>query len=202
MAHNVAAGSDQGVAAARSFGDLSHAVFVPVKPNGAGAGELLIIDYWNSLDGLQYVLLRPAGPAGRRDGLSRPRGGGLGAHRPACRASTCRRRPAGTSAGSASPAGRSPRVEAAEKHPDRDDAQARQHRPRQGPDVARMVLPPRAARARSRRSEVIGVDVWFDADGMQEVYSDPAEMEGLAGLFTAPPETSAWQKPKGAWVEW
>ena len=28
-AHNMAAGSDQGVAAARSFGDLSHAVYVP-----------------------------------------------------------------------------------------------------------------------------------------------------------------------------
>ena len=52
-AHNLAAGSDQGVAAARSFGDLSHAVFVPVQPNGSGAGELLIIDYWNSVEGLQ-----------------------------------------------------------------------------------------------------------------------------------------------------
>ena len=37
---------------------------------------------------------------------------------------------------------------------------------------------------------------------MQEVYADPAEMEGLAGLFTARPDTSVWQKPKGAWVEW
>ena len=50
--------------------------------------------------------------------------------------------------------------------------------------------------------EAIGVDVWFDADGMREVYSDPAEMAGLGGLFTGTPATSAWQKPPGAWVEW
>src|SRR6185295_16854499 len=52
VAHNMAAGSDQGVAAARSFSDLSHAVYVPVKPNGAGAGELLIIDYWSNPAGI------------------------------------------------------------------------------------------------------------------------------------------------------
>src|SRR5579871_5289422 len=51
--HNVAAGADQAVAAARSFGDLSHAVYVPVEPPASGAGELLIIDYWNSPQGLQ-----------------------------------------------------------------------------------------------------------------------------------------------------
>ena len=50
--------------------------------------------------------------------------------------------------------------------------------------------------------EAIGVDVWFDADGMQEVYSDTAEMAALGGVFTGRPETSAWRKPPGVWVEW
>jgi hypothetical protein len=50
--------------------------------------------------------------------------------------------------------------------------------------------------------EAIGVDVWFDATGMQEVYSDPAELAGFGHLFTARPATSVWQKPSGAWVEW
>src|SRR5690242_15084948 len=49
--HNLAAGSDQGVAAARSFGDLSHAVYVPAGPS-ASDNKLLFIDYWNSVDGL------------------------------------------------------------------------------------------------------------------------------------------------------
>ena len=56
--YNMAAGSDQGVAAARSFGDLSHAVYVPVKPE-AGTNELLILDYWNSPQGLGMFFSDP-----------------------------------------------------------------------------------------------------------------------------------------------
>jgi hypothetical protein len=52
LAHNQVAGSDEAVAMARSFGDLSHAVYVPTDAPPAGAGELLIIDYWNSVEGL------------------------------------------------------------------------------------------------------------------------------------------------------
>ncbi len=80
QAHNLAAGSDQGVAAARSFGDLSHAVFVPVQPKRrGGAGELLIIDYLEQRRRAADVF-RPASRADRRDhALSRPRGGGVGA---------------------------------------------------------------------------------------------------------------------------
>ena len=37
---------------------------------------------------------------------------------------------------------------------------------------------------------------------LEEVYSEPAEMEALAGLFTGRPATSVWRKPSGAWVEW
>ena len=50
--------------------------------------------------------------------------------------------------------------------------------------------------------EAIGVDVWFDADGMQAVYADPEEMAPLANLFTARPTTSVWARPAGQWVEW
>ena len=51
-------------------------------------------------------------------------------------------------------------------------------------------------------SEIIGVDIWFDADGMQQVYADPGEMAVFADLFTARPQTSVWRKPEGQWVEW
>src|SRR5262249_17943600 len=47
--HNETAGNPQGVAAARSLGDLSHNVFVPLAD---AATELLILDTWNNLDGL------------------------------------------------------------------------------------------------------------------------------------------------------
>ena len=62
-----------------------------------------------------------------------------------------------------------------------------------------MVLPRRPG---ADSLEAIGVDVWFDADGMQAVYADPDEMEPLADLFTASPATSVWKKPAGQWVEW
>jgi hypothetical protein len=60
--HNIAAGADQAVAAARSFGDLSHAVYVPIEPAGNGAGDLLIIDYWNSPQGLQAFFANMPAP--------------------------------------------------------------------------------------------------------------------------------------------
>ena len=50
--------------------------------------------------------------------------------------------------------------------------------------------------------EAIGVDIWFDAQGMQAVYADPQEMAPLANLFTARPATSVWKRPEGQWVEW
>src|SRR5215469_2981400 len=52
VVHNQTAGDPQGIATARSLGDLSHQVFVPVDRAGNGAGELLILDLWNSLPGL------------------------------------------------------------------------------------------------------------------------------------------------------
>src|SRR5713226_3287714 len=50
--HNATAGNPAGVAAARSLGDLSHMVYVPTGPNGGAASELLILDVWNNLEGL------------------------------------------------------------------------------------------------------------------------------------------------------
>ena len=50
--HNMTAGNPAGVAAARSLGDLSHMVYVPSGQNGGPASELLILDVWNNLDGL------------------------------------------------------------------------------------------------------------------------------------------------------
>jgi len=52
VVHNETAGDPRGIAAARSLGDLSHQVFVPIDPAANGARELLILDLWNSLPGL------------------------------------------------------------------------------------------------------------------------------------------------------
>ena len=58
QAHNLAAGSDQGVAAARAHGDLSHAVYVPAGP-AATEDRLLFIDLWNSVEGLMRFFANP-----------------------------------------------------------------------------------------------------------------------------------------------
>src|SRR6516162_1440871 len=50
--HNMTAGNPDGVAAARALGDLSHNVFLTLGDTKGTAGELLILDLWNSLEGL------------------------------------------------------------------------------------------------------------------------------------------------------
>ena len=54
--HNQTAGNPAGVAAAKSLGDVSHNVYVPMEHDGhektKGAGEFLIMDLWYSMEGL------------------------------------------------------------------------------------------------------------------------------------------------------
>src|SRR6187455_2221313 len=60
--HNETAGAPQNVEAARSLGDLSHMVYVPttqVGGNGGDAGEFLILDLWNSVEGLGQFFANP-----------------------------------------------------------------------------------------------------------------------------------------------
>ena len=200
VAHNMAAGSDQGVAAARSFSDLSHAVYVPIKPNGAGRRRTSHHRLLEQPRRNRNVLFRPAGPAGRLDGLPRPRSGDLGAD------------PGLPHFSLPAPMGKNERYVGIARGPIASREKAEK--------ILTEALRKRAniSRAKGLMSrewffrlgrpgekaplEAIGVDVWFDADGMQEVYADPAEMDVLEGLFTGMPETSVWQKPKGAWVEW
>src|SRR6185503_17754671 len=54
--HNMTAGNPAGIAAAKSLGDVSHMVYVPLQhnghANGNSAGEFLIMDLWTSIEGL------------------------------------------------------------------------------------------------------------------------------------------------------
>src|ERR1700733_15025540 len=50
--HNQTAGNPDGVAMARSLGELSHVVYVPAGGASGAATELLVLDQWNSLAGL------------------------------------------------------------------------------------------------------------------------------------------------------
>lgn len=194
--HNMAAGSDQGVAAARSFGDLSHAVYAPAGPN-ANDNRLLFIDYWNSVDGLMTFFSDKQVQAGgemvfksREPVVWAPSPGLPRVSLPA-------------------PTGRNERYVGLVRGPiaSREAAEALLM------DATRKALNGNRAKGLMAREwyfradrpdalEAIGVDVWFDADGMAAIYNDPDEMKPLGALFTGKPMTSVWQKPKGQWVEW
>src|SRR5215470_2650003 len=61
--HNKTAGSADGIAAARALGDLSHNVYTSAG-NAAGSDEVLIIDYWNSPSGFGQFFADPHVQAG------------------------------------------------------------------------------------------------------------------------------------------
>ena len=50
--------------------------------------------------------------------------------------------------------------------------------------------------------EFFAVDVWMDAAGMQEHYTDPEFLGGFGKLFAGEPATGVWTHPAGEWVEW
>ena len=76
--YNETAGAPQNIAAARSLGDLSHMVYVPLGGEQMGADEFLIMDIWNSMDGLgQFFANKQVQEQGGMD-LFRARAGGMG----------------------------------------------------------------------------------------------------------------------------
>jgi quinol monooxygenase YgiN len=50
--------------------------------------------------------------------------------------------------------------------------------------------------------EFFAVDVWMDSAGMQKHYEDGEFMSGFQKMFAAPPMSSVWVHPSGDWVEW
>lgn len=198
--HNATAGAPANIAAAQSLGDLSHMVYVPPAPPVAGAGEFLILDIWNSLDGLNQFFANPhvqeqAGQifSDRDPVVWMPAPGFASYHLPA-------------------PHGKNERIVAVVRGMVKSQAEARElHNALVGGQVNRArragalshdayfrLAPPDAPEA----LEFFAVDVWMDATGMQQYYEQPGFMEGVQDLFVAPPATSIWVHPAGNWVEW
>lgn len=199
IAHNEAAGTDQAITGARSLGDLSHSVFIPAEPD-APADDFLILDYWNSAAGIGMFFSDPEVAKGGPK-LFRERETVIWATTPDL--------PRFAMPG---PLGRNDRFAGIIRGMVKSQADAER--------TLAMWMQQSINTARSRgllgrefyfrlrapgqapSLELLGVDYWFDAEGMQADYADPAMNRLLEGLFIAAPEGGVWKKPEGAWAEW
>ncbi len=198
--HNQTAGAAANIAAAQSLGDLSHMVYAPVQPSGTGAGEILILDLWNSIEGLNqffanHQVQEQAGLIfSRRDPVVWvPADGFATYHFPA-------------------PHGQNERVIAVVRGPLRSWADAQMiHNElvakgvsgarRAGDlshEVYRRLAPPDSAEG----MEFLAIDVWTNPAGMGSYYQDPRFQSSFQSLFAGPPTLSTWTQPAGEWAEW
>jgi len=198
--HNQTAGAPQNVAAAKSLGDLSHMVYVPTERPKTGAGEFLILDLWNSLEGLNqffanHQVQEQAGLIfeSRDPVVWAPAEGFFNYHFP-------------------SPYGKNDRIVALVRGAVSSRAAALQvHNELVGGNVnsARMagdmthdayfrLSPP----GNPESNELFAVDTWMSASGMKQYYDNPEFLTGFSKLFAGMPVTSTWQHPEGDWVEW
>ena len=201
--HNETAGAPQSVAAARSLGDLSHMVYVPLgggQPTNGGAGEFLILDNWNSMDGLNqfFANKQVQEQAGmifsQRDPVVWiPASGFHSYHFPA-------------------PHDKPERIVAVVRGTVRSHEEARQvhnsivssgiNGARMAGDMSHEAFLRLAAPDAPERLEFFAIDVWYSAEGMGAYYENPDFIKGFQELFAGPPTTSVWVQPAGDWVEW
>lgn len=196
--HNETAGSPQGIAAARALGDLSHKVYAP--RTGAEPGELLFLDAWADPAGIGQFFANPhvQEQAARMFSAREP-------------AIWMPARDAFTWALQA-PAGRNERYVGIVRGPVADPRAA----------IAAFAEADRGGQRDARRRglvshelfvkipmpgdagpvELLGIDVWFDAAGMDEHYADPTHLGPLSRAFTGRPSASTWAQAPGTWSEW
>jgi len=190
--HNETAGNPQGVAAARALGDLSHNVYVPLADAPDVATELLILDRWTSFDGLQKFFSDPQVQAGgglifkSRDPVVFAKADIQSFSLPVPKGRNDRF--VGTIRGT---------VKSREAATAVLDAMAKQsiNAARMKGQISHEVF------FKPDSLELIGVDLWMDADGMTSFYSE-GKATALYEQFAAPPVTGLWKQPAGQWVEW
>ncbi len=201
--HNETAGSEQGIAAARSLGDLSHNVYSPSlksKQSSAKSGELLFLDRWDNPKGIMdfFGNAHVQGQAARlfsaRDTtIWMPARGAFAYHLPAPQAHTERY------VGMIRAAVKSP--EAAVEIFAGVDTKAQRDARRRGL-ISHEVFIKLQAPGDSSPVELLGLDLWHDFAGMTEHYTDQTHMSGLGGAFAGPPTATVWEQAAGLWSEW
>jgi hypothetical protein len=200
LIHNETAGAPANVAAAQSLGDLSHMVHVPVDRPKSGPSEFLILDLWNSLEGLNKFFANPQ--------VQEQAGRIFSARDPIVWA------PAETftSYHIPSPFGKNERFVAIArgKAGAGDEFRARHNtmvadhinKARRASNMSHQAFFRLAQPGSPEASEFLAMDVWMSATGMNQHYQDQDFVRGFHDLFSSAPSTSAWVHPPGDWVEW
>ena len=198
--HNSTAGHPANVAAAQSLGDVSHMVYTPVEKPEAGAGEFLILDIWNSVDGINQFFANPtvqeqAGQIfSQRDPVVWQSASGFSSyHIPA-------------------PFGKEDRIVTTVRGTLKSlDEACRLHntaivktlgKARKAGNLSHEAYLRMAAPGSPEAMEFFGLDVWMSADAMMGYYEDPDFLAAFDHMFTAEASTAVWSHPKGDWVEW
>jgi hypothetical protein len=199
--HNETAGNPGGVAAAKALGDMSHMIYMPANGSAEFHGELLFLDIWNSIEGLQKFFSDPHVEAGGKMMFASKEAvvwnmldGFLNFHFP-------------------SPSGKNEKViglvrgriksleEAEAIH---NSAIEKQVKSARAAGIVSHEFYVRAAASGSPEAlEVLGVDFWMNGESMMNHYMSPEfQNSGLYAMFASKPASSTWAHPKGDWVEW
>jgi len=197
--HNQTAGSPEGVAAARSLGDLSHNVFTPLPgAPGAADNELLFLDVWKNAEGVGTFFSDAQVQQGasmlfsdREAVLWMPADGAFSFELAAPMHLTGRY--LGVARGPISDPQAAVGAFRATLEPTLSDARRLGQLSHQL--YVRLPMPDQDAPA-----EVIGLDLWADANGMGEYYES---LSGFEAAFSGEPQTSVWEQATGGtWTEW
>jgi hypothetical protein len=196
--HNSTAGHPAGVEAARSLGDLSHQVFTGY--GDALAGQVLFIDFWNSLSGLGQFFGNPQVQAGASQLFS------------------SRDTPVWAAASDFGgfhltvPSGRQvagvgllrATVNSLDKAADAFTAYsaATINRSRRHGIVSHSVWTRVPNPGEEPVQEVLGVDLWMDPAEMSSYYELGLGFDNFGPVFAGAPDTSIWQSAPGDWTEW
>jgi len=202
--HNQTAGNPDGVAAAQSLGDVSHMVYVPMPHDGHaktnGAGEILIMDLWHSVEGLntffadKHVQEGAAAIFTERDPVVwAPAEGFVSFHIPA-------------------PFGKDDRIVAVVRGTVNSKEEAKKlHNEAMSKTISKgrklgMLSHEAYFRMAAPNSpealEYFGVDIWMNGESLGEYYGDEDFLASFTHFFTAEATDSVWVHPKGEWVEW
>jgi hypothetical protein len=194
--HNMTAGNPAGVEAARSLGDLSHNVYTGIGEHHER--ELLFLDYWNSLTGLGQFFSDPQVKHGAgmlfatMDNPVWAAASDFGSFHLAIPSG---KTPAGVGMLRATVTSVDKAAAAFRDYASGTINASRRH------GIISHSLWIKAVE-QGETPEIVGLDMWLDADEMAAYYGLSLGFEILGPVFAGPPDESTWRAAPGEWVEW